>query len=132
MEIATELENHSQQQLLVNFKRCKRDTRQSHSNESTVSEKVNKSLYPISKSTRQNSFKSLELSKKITETTRFQARMARGEIFEELQLLLEGNSKPIQHFFFFLIKIRFFFVFQKQSYPTMSRQVVFSFAKLLR
>lgn len=95
MEIATELENLSQQQLQDNFKHFKRDTKRYHSDEWTVPEKINKSLLPYLKRHQTEIAQVVATSQKITEATRFQARVAM-EIFEELQLLLERNPEPMQ------------------------------------
>ena len=95
MEILEELEGISSLQLQENFRRFKKDTRKYQSNEWLVPEKINKSVLPYIKKHSTDTINVINSIQKITENTRFQARVAM-EIFEELQGLLHQNPDQQQ------------------------------------
>lgn len=91
VEISEELGDTPWPQLQENFKKFKRDTKRYNLDEWTTPEKINKSVLSYLKRHTTETTQVVQSIYKITDNTRFQARVAM-ELFEELQWVLHEAS----------------------------------------
>ncbi|KAG1446337.1 hypothetical protein G6F55_011587 [Rhizopus delemar] len=88
VEIITELDNVTEQQQEENFKRFRRDTKRYEQGKWTTPERINSELYREIGKHKSDTSDVISKIYEITETTRFQAKVA-TEIFEQLQYVLQ-------------------------------------------
>ncbi|KAG2221680.1 hypothetical protein INT45_002718 [Circinella minor] len=95
VEISKAMANTPNQQKQDNFKKLKRDTKKYNLDEWTTPEKINKSVFPYLKRHTTETTQVVNTIYKITENTRFQARVAM-EIYELLQLAFTTNNEETE------------------------------------
>ncbi|KAI9470509.1 MAG: hypothetical protein EXX96DRAFT_584586 [Benjaminiella poitrasii] len=95
MAITAELENISPVQQEANFKKFRRDTQKYILDEWTTPERVNGPIYKEISRSKINLIEAINEIYDITETTKFQAKVA-VEIYEQLQYLLKNELSPEQ------------------------------------